>query len=46
VRDVLRRAAGRSGHVFNLGHGVLQQTDPERLRAVVNMVHEWSEAGG
>jgi len=46
VRDVLRRAAGRSGHIFNLGHGVLQQTDPERLRAVVNMVHEWSAAGG
>ncbi|MBI2404085.1 MAG: uroporphyrinogen decarboxylase, partial [Gemmatimonadetes bacterium] len=45
VRDILRRAAGRSGHVFNLGHGVLQQTDPERLRAVVDMVHEWSAAG-
>ena len=45
VRDVLQRAAGRSGHIFNLGHGVLQQTDPERLRAVVDMVHQWSAAG-
>ena len=42
VRDVLRRAGGRPGHIFNLGHGVLQQTDPDRLRAVVEMVHEWS----
>jgi uroporphyrinogen decarboxylase len=46
VRDILRRAAGRSGHIFNLGHGVLPQTDPERLRAVVDLVHEWSAAGG
>ncbi len=45
VRDILRRAGGRAGHIFNLGHGVLQQTDPERLRAVVDMVHESSAAG-
>jgi uroporphyrinogen decarboxylase len=44
VRDVLRRAGGRAGHIFNLGHGVLQQTDPDRLRAVADMVHEWSAA--
>jgi uroporphyrinogen decarboxylase len=42
VRDVLRRAGGRPGHIFNLGHGVLQQTDPDGLRAVVDLVHEWS----
>jgi uroporphyrinogen decarboxylase len=29
--DVLRRAAGRPGHVFNLGHGVLPGTDPDAL---------------
>lgn len=46
VRDILRRAAGRAGHIFNLGHGVLQQTEPERLRAVVDLVHAWSLAGG
>ena len=46
VRDILRRAAGRSGHIFNLGHGVLQQTDPARLKAVVEMVHQESAAGG
>lgn len=42
VRDILRRAAGRPGHIFNLGHGVLPQTDPDRLKAVVDLVHEWS----
>jgi uroporphyrinogen decarboxylase len=44
VRDILLRAGGRAGHIFNLGHGVLQQTDPGRLRAVVDMVHAWSAA--
>jgi uroporphyrinogen decarboxylase len=37
--DVLARAAGRPGHVFNLGHGVVPATDPDvlgRLRAVVH----------
>ena len=42
MRDILRRAAGRPGHIFNLGHGVLQPTDPDRLRAVVDLVHEVS----
>ena len=31
--DVLARAAGRAGHIFNLGHGVLPQTDPGVLDA-------------
>ncbi|WP_425527907.1 uroporphyrinogen decarboxylase [Yinghuangia seranimata] len=37
-------AAGRAaeGHVFNLGHGVLPNTDPERLTALVEYVHEAS----
>ena len=34
--------AGRGGHVFNLGHGVLQQTDPEMVRALVDEVHSYS----
>jgi uroporphyrinogen decarboxylase len=38
--DVLRRAAGRPGHVFNLGHGVLPETDPATLRRLVDLVHE------
>lgn len=42
VRDILDQAAGRSGHIFNLGHGVLPQTPVENARAVVEMVHEES----
>lgn len=37
---VLRRAAGRTGHVFNLGHGVLPDTPVENLRRLVDLVHE------
>ena len=38
--DVLRSAAGRPGHVFNLGHGVLPQTDTDLLRRLVDLIHE------
>lgn len=44
VHDILHRAGGRPGHIFNLGHGVLPQTDPDRLRRVVDLVHERSKA--
>ncbi len=37
--DVLERAAGRPGHVFNLGHGVLPPTDPDDLARLVELVH-------
>lgn len=43
VRDILRRAAGRPGHIFNLGHGILQNTPVENVKAVVDMVHEYSQ---
>ncbi|MGI8755037.1 MAG: uroporphyrinogen decarboxylase [Acidimicrobiales bacterium] len=38
-REVLRRADGHRGHIFNLGHGVLPDTDPGVLAEVVAMVH-------
>jgi len=41
ARDVLQRAAGRPGHIFNVGHGILPGTDPDVIRAVVDFVHEW-----
>ena len=40
---VLRRAAGRPGHVFNLGHGVLPGTPVETLQRLVELVHERTE---
>ncbi|HXH82145.1 MAG TPA: uroporphyrinogen decarboxylase [Candidatus Tectomicrobia bacterium] len=42
VRTILARAAGRPGHIFNLGHGVLQDTPVEHAKALVDMVHELS----
>jgi uroporphyrinogen decarboxylase len=42
VQDVLKRAGGRTGHIFNLGHGILQHTPVENVRVVVEMVHEWN----
>jgi uroporphyrinogen decarboxylase len=41
--DVLHRAAGRPGHVFNLGHGVLPDTPPEHLERLVDFIHERTE---
>jgi uroporphyrinogen decarboxylase len=38
--DVLARAGGRPGHVFNLGHGVLPDTDPGTLGRLRELVHE------
>lgn len=42
AQEVLTQAANRPGHIFNLGHGVLQQTPPDNARALVDMVHELS----
>jgi uroporphyrinogen decarboxylase len=39
VQDVLSRAGGSAGHVFNLGHGVLPETPPDTLARVVELVH-------
>ncbi len=39
---VLQQAAGRPGHIFNLGHGVLPMTPVENVRALVDFVHEHS----
>ncbi len=39
---VLKRASGRPGHVFNLGHGILPETPVDSVRALVDFVHEQS----
>jgi len=43
---VLDEAAGRPGHVFNLGHGVLPATDTDLLRRLVDLVHEQTARAG
>jgi uroporphyrinogen decarboxylase len=42
VRVILEQAAGRPGHIFNLGHGILPETPVDNVKAVVEMVHEFS----
>ncbi|RIK42976.1 MAG: uroporphyrinogen decarboxylase [Chloroflexi bacterium] len=45
VNDIMRRVAGRPGHIFNLGHGILPQTPVETVQAVVGMVRQWGSGG-
>jgi len=40
--EILRRAEGRVGHIFNLGHGVLPETPVDHVIALVDAVHELS----
>ena len=42
---ILDAVGGRPGHIFNLGHGVLPDTDPADLRGLVELVHERTAAG-
>ncbi len=42
VQRILDQAGGRPGHIFNLGHGVLPETPPEHVAALVDAVHELS----
>ena len=40
---VLDAAEGRPGHIFNLGHGVTPEKDPNNVKALVEMVHEMGQ---
>jgi uroporphyrinogen decarboxylase len=44
THDVLRRAGGRPGHIFNLGHGVLPGTPLDNMKLLVDTVHSWGGA--
>ena len=46
TRDVLRRNAGNPAHIFNLGHGVMPETDPTVLERVVELVHSEGRCDG
>jgi len=41
IHDVLRRTDGRPGHIFNVGHGILQHTPEENVKAAVEIIHEY-----
>jgi uroporphyrinogen decarboxylase len=40
AEDILRRAGGRPGHIFNLGHGILPETPVENVKALAKLVRE------
>jgi uroporphyrinogen decarboxylase len=42
IHEILRRAEGRPGHIFNVGHGILQHTPEDHVRAAVEFVHEYA----
>src|SRR5215472_16692441 len=44
AHDILRRAAGRPGHIFNLGHGILPETPVDNVKALARFVQEESAA--
>lgn len=44
TQEILDRVAGRPGHIFNLGHGILPNTPVDNVRRLVDFVHEYSSS--
>jgi len=42
TQEILRRAGGRAGHIFNLGHGILPETPVENVKALCDFIREQS----
>jgi uroporphyrinogen decarboxylase len=42
AQDILRRAGGRAGHIFNLGHGILPETPVENVKNLAQFVRDYS----
>ena len=42
AEEVLRRGAGKAGHIFNVGHGILPETPVDNVRRLAHFVHEYS----
>jgi uroporphyrinogen decarboxylase len=45
AQDILRRAHGRPGHIFNLGHGILPETPVDNVKNLARFVQEYSASG-
>jgi uroporphyrinogen decarboxylase len=46
AQNILEKAAGRPGHIFNLGHGILPETPVEHVKDLAHFVQEYSAAAG
>ena len=46
AQQVLDEVAGRPGHIFNLGHGIIPETPVDNVRFLVDYVHEHSRRDG
>jgi len=46
AKAILDSVAGRPGHIFNLGHGIIPETPVDNVKALVEIVHEYSAARG
>ncbi|MDQ7824569.1 MAG: uroporphyrinogen decarboxylase [Candidatus Eremiobacteraeota bacterium] len=44
VREILSKASGKGGHIFNLGHGILPQTPLENVKCMIEAVHTFSRS--